>query len=196
MVQEVNETLRVCIEFDANNNSREVESLLKRATRLGGEIIELSLTTSLEGSDVVPPYLITEREFRAWAVDNHPQSPAWISRNWVEGLTISNDIERNAKGEGGHKTSADHTINLHNILEYFRSLEEGSQLWGGVGKTGWNLFAGIINTRLAQDDLPVVLPWDDEIHNMLRSDNVEKRQFAATTIKQLYAKSQQYQFDI
>ena len=63
-------------------------------------------------------------------------------------------------------------------------------------KNAWSTFTELINERLSEDTLLILLPWDDGVHPKLRSDNEEIRQNAVIAIRQIYGSYYQGRFDI
>lgn len=197
MIHEVDERLAVILEFEPNNNPHEVDALTKRMQDIGGSIACIAVSRTLEGYDFVPPYLITEIEFREWVNNSgYETSAKWVSRNWAQYLQISNHMASDAMEDDTEGEAAKHTVNLHYILEYIRLLESGERLRYGLGSTGWNLIAAVINERLSDDGTILVLPWVPAVHDSLRSSNQETRQRAASSIRQFYIDEKQYRFDI
>ena len=68
---------------------------------------------------------------------------------------------------------ATYDIDLYELLEAFREVEAGEIPAGqSLGKTGWDLFADTINTRIGGDpNAQVVLPFDGEVHPYLFTES-------------------------
>ncbi len=78
-------------------------------------------------------------------------------------------------------------LNLVTVLEAFRIIESGSVMRYGFGPTYWNLYAQIINERMAiSDQVPVLLPWDDELHPHFDSPRAFERLGAAEALTERY----------
>lgn len=146
-------------------------------------------------------------DFAAIAAERGITKESVVTRLWNAAEdTIANMLLYHAQINGSrlpkHEVFSTHVgntydIDLHELLESFREVEAGEIAMGNsMGKLGWDIFAGLINERIAHDpNHMLVLPFDGTIHPYLKARSsdeasIQLSQTAVTALEQKYSSSQ------
>lgn len=195
MSPDIKVEVQIHLDLPEETHKTALEALLDHANKVGGSILYYSSIFTYEGSEDIPPYLISKTQF--FENSSGTTSNSWLTRTWDAGLSVSNRIGREKATRGGTEfEDAEHTVDLNNILEYMRQVEKGERRVSSFAKTAWNIFGGLINRRFNQEGETIVLGWEDEIHKKFLITAADStNQQGVSEISDLYALNLQRIFE-
>lgn len=174
-------SIQVTFELEPASNPNVLDRITSYIGKLGGIIESISEVEFINGQEHVPPNLLSMTHFRS--LIDESVHPITVSKAWKVGQVLT---ERELGGDTGRAPLS--TINLDAVMNQMRIMEQGNEpLWtSSMGRTAWNIYTNLINDRLESDTVPILLPWEEELHTKLRSNVEETRHSAATKIRDRY----------
>lgn len=191
MTEAAGQELEVLMRFKRGDDTAEV---IKGLIKQSGRVLDMRVVKSSESTPIVSSLIVTEQQFFVELAKKESMTLSGLVDTWEIGCSLSDKVARD-KGQDPVLIDGKPAVDLVNILESFRTLENGAALPSGVGQFSWDIFCQLINEDLAQDGETLVMPWIEEIHGKLRS-TVNQRVEAATAIKRLYEANRQHSSEI
>jgi hypothetical protein len=159
-------SVQVTFTFDVPPTASRMQELVGVADRIGATLTAANCIPRPETTTAAKH--ISAGQFLLWA-ENLGHKARGIGLTWNsairEGLVDTDTYTPNT------------VVDLEKVLARLRAVEAdedyvNARLPDGLGITGWNIFAGLINERLANDPAaPLLLPWDETIHRYFEFNN-------------------------
>ena len=177
--------VQVSIEVPKNNTDELIRDIPILVQRIGGKMIDLSVTTAEIGpiKEPIIEYQIEDtypaveiNAFKRFAIEEANLSKIWSVRLWSSLSEALNPKSREP---------VDRTwIDMRLIRERIRAMERGERVFWGLGQKTWDTVVTLNNQHEPSTE-DKILPWNEDIHRYLLYNTSSKSLKRLNAIQEL-----------